>query len=307
MTERSRLDEGASLHVPPHAGARPRPRDGGGGLRRRRRRRRREGAATTGGEAAAGVSGDISILALWTSGEQASFEAVLDGFKEENPDVNISYKSAEDVAPVLSTAIQGGNPPDIAAVPNPGLMRQFVESGDLKDIEFARATVEENFSESWVDLASVDNKLYGVFFKGANKSTVWYNVHAYEDAGIEPAEGLGRVPPERRDAEAVRRAGMVDRRRGRLDAHRLVRERLPPARGRGEVRPAHDARDPVDRPVGQGHADRAAEGLRRHRQHRRRDERRAPGGLPDVGDQRVREPDPAEGRDGLRGRLRRRA
>jgi alpha-glucoside transport system substrate-binding protein len=147
-----------------------------------------EGAATTGGEAAAGVSGDISILALWTAGEQASFQAVLDGFKETNPDVNISYKSAEDVAPVLSTAIQGGNPPDIAALPNPGLMRQFVESGDLKDIEFARPTVEDNFAESWVDLASVDDKLYGVFFKGANKSTVWYNVHAYEDAGIEPAE-----------------------------------------------------------------------------------------------------------------------
>jgi hypothetical protein len=147
-----------------------------------------EGAATTGGEAASGVSGNISILALWTSGEQASFEAVLDGFKEKNPDVQISYKSAEDVAPVLSTAIQGGNPPDIAALPNPGLMRQFVESGDLKPIDFARDTVEENFSESWVDLASVDDKLYGIFFKGANKSTVWYNVHAYEDAGIEPPE-----------------------------------------------------------------------------------------------------------------------
>jgi hypothetical protein len=67
-------------------------------------------------------------------------------------------------------------------------MRDFVSGGNLKDIEFARKTVEDNFAESWVDLASVDNKLYGVFFKGANKSTVWYNVHAYEDAGIEPAE-----------------------------------------------------------------------------------------------------------------------
>jgi alpha-glucoside transport system substrate-binding protein len=164
-----------------------------------------EGAATTGGEAAAGVSGDISILALWTSGEQASFEAVLDGFKEKNPDVNISYKSAEDVAPVLSTAIQGGNPPDIAAVPNPGLMRQFVESGDLKDIEFAKDTVQENFSQSWVDLASVDNKLYGVFFKGANKSTVWYNVHAYEDAGIEPAEDWDAFT---QNAETLKQSGV---------------------------------------------------------------------------------------------------
>ena len=141
---------------------------------------------TAGGGAA--VSGNISILALWTAGEQTSFQAVLDGFKEKNPDVNISYKSAEDVRPVLATAIEGGNPPDIAALPNPGLMRDFVAGGNLKDIEFARPTVEDNFAQSWVDLASVDDKLYGVFFKGANKSTVWYNVHAYENAGIEPAK-----------------------------------------------------------------------------------------------------------------------
>jgi ABC-type glycerol-3-phosphate transport system substrate-binding protein len=128
------------------------------------------------------------VLALWTAGEQKSFQAVLDGFNEKYPNVKVSYKSAEDVRPVLATAIEGGNPPDIAALPNPGLMRDFVTGGNLKDIEFARKTVEDNFAESWVDLASVDNKLYGVFFKGANKSTVWYNVHAYEDAGIEPAE-----------------------------------------------------------------------------------------------------------------------
>jgi alpha-glucoside transport system substrate-binding protein len=146
-----------------------------------------------GGEAAeteegGAVSGSIDILALWTAGEQESFQAVLDGFTEQNPDVQISYRSAEDVRPVLSTAIEGGNPPDLAALPNPGLMRDFVQRGALKEIEFARDTVEENFAESWVDLASVDGKLYGVFFKGANKSTVWYNVQAYEDAGIEPAE-----------------------------------------------------------------------------------------------------------------------
>ncbi|HSL33463.1 MAG TPA: ABC transporter substrate-binding protein [Candidatus Limnocylindrales bacterium] len=144
-------------------------------------------AAATGEEGEA-VSGSIRILALWTAGEQESFQAVLDGFKEQNPDVNITYNSAEDVRPVLSTAIEGGNPPDLAALPNPGLMRDFVERGALKDIEFARDTVEENFAESWVDLASVDDQLYGVFFKGANKSTVWYNVQAFEDAGIEPAE-----------------------------------------------------------------------------------------------------------------------
>ena len=41
---------------------------------------------------------------------------------------------------------------------------------------------------------------------------------------------------------------------GRLDAHRPVREHLPPHGGAGEVRPAGHARHPVDRPVGQGRA-----------------------------------------------------
>jgi alpha-glucoside transport system substrate-binding protein len=143
---------------------------------------------TTTEEAAEDVSGSISILALWTAGEQASFKAVIDGFNEQYPNVNVTYRSAPDVRPVLSTAIEGGNPPDLAAVPNPGLMRDFQSRGALKPIDFASDTLEQNYAQSWIDLATVDNKPYGVFFKGANKSTVWYSVQAFEDAGIEPPE-----------------------------------------------------------------------------------------------------------------------
>jgi alpha-glucoside transport system substrate-binding protein len=147
-----------------------------------------DGGATT-GEAAEDVSGTISILALWTAGEQQSFKAVIDGFNQQYPNVTVNYRSAPDVRPVLSTAIEGGNPPDLAAVPNPGLMRDFQSRGALKPIEFARDTVEANYQGSWVDLASVEDQLYGVFFKGANKSTVWYSKAAFENAGIEaPAD-----------------------------------------------------------------------------------------------------------------------
>ena len=96
------------------------------------------GGATTeegGGEA---VSGNISVLAVWTGAEGEAFQAVLDGFKEENPDVTVSYKSASEPATVLSTAVEGGNPPDIAALPQPGFMTDFAERGALKPIEFAR-------------------------------------------------------------------------------------------------------------------------------------------------------------------------
>jgi alpha-glucoside transport system substrate-binding protein len=86
---------------------------------------------------------------------------------------------------VLSTAVEGGNPPDIAALPQPGFMRDFAKRGALKPIDFAQSDIAANFSQSWLDLGTVDGKLYGLFFKGANKSTVWYNVHAFADAGVE--------------------------------------------------------------------------------------------------------------------------
>ena len=146
-----------------------------------------EGGATT-EEAAADVSGNITALAVWTGAEGEAFRAVLDGFQAKYPNVKVSYKSAKDPGQVLATSVEGGNPPDVAALPSPGLMKDFAGRGALKPIDFARDTIEQNYSQGWIDLGTVENKLYGVFFKGVNKSLVWYNVRAFEDAGVEPPQ-----------------------------------------------------------------------------------------------------------------------
>ncbi|MDF2751351.1 MAG: extracellular solute-binding protein family 1, partial [Gaiellaceae bacterium] len=140
---------------------------------------------------AAGCGGDdddVNVLAVWTGAEGEAFQAVLDGFTEANPDVNVSYQSAQDPATVLSTSVEGGNPPDVAALPSPGIMADFAGRGALTPIDFARETIEENYADVWLDLGTVEGELYGLFFKGANKSTVWYNVDVFEGAGVEPAE-----------------------------------------------------------------------------------------------------------------------
>ena len=134
------------------------------------------------------VSGSINVLAVWTGAEGEAFQAVLDGFTEANPDVTVNYQSAQDPATVLSTSVEGGNPPDVAALPSPGIMADFAGRGALTPIDFARETIEENYADVWLDLGTVDGELYGLFFKGANKSTVWYNVDVFEGAGVEPAE-----------------------------------------------------------------------------------------------------------------------
>jgi ABC-type glycerol-3-phosphate transport system substrate-binding protein len=150
-----------------------------------------EGAGTTGEgtTTAESVSGTVSVMAVWTGPEQASFQAVLDGFKEQNPDVTVKYTSAGDQLPTqLSTAVEGGNPPDIAVLPQPGLMTDFANKDALKPLDFAKDDIQTNLGDSAVELGSVDGTLYGFLFKAANKSTVWYNVAAFEDAGVEPPE-----------------------------------------------------------------------------------------------------------------------
>jgi alpha-glucoside transport system substrate-binding protein len=133
-----------------------------------------------------GVSGSLSVMGVWSGPEQESFEAVLDGFMEAYPNVDVTYTSAGDQLPTqLSTAVAGGNPPDVAALPQPGLMNDLVDKGALTEIEYAREDVQDNLGDSAVALGSVDDVLYGFLFKAANKSTVWYNVAAFDEAGVE--------------------------------------------------------------------------------------------------------------------------
>ncbi len=155
-----------------------------------------DAADTSGGGAAAEpVSGTISVAGIWTGDEQASFQAVIDGFIVANPDATVNYTSAGNELPtVLATAVQGGNPPDIATIAQPGTIRDYVASGDLQPIDFARETLEANFSPSVIDLASVDGKIYGLLFKAANKSLGWYNVPVWEDAGVEPPANWEDLP-----------------------------------------------------------------------------------------------------------------
>ena len=135
----------------------------------------------------ASVSGSVSVMAVWSGGEQKAFQQVIDGFKAMYPNIQVKYTSAGDQLPtVLSTAVQGGNPPSVAFVPQPGLMQDFAKRGALKPIDYALSTVKQNYGPSWVTLGTINGTFYGFVFKGANKSTVWYNVKAFQDAGVQP-------------------------------------------------------------------------------------------------------------------------
>ena len=135
----------------------------------------------------------ISIVGVWTGDEQKSFEAVLDGFSKENPNVKVTYKSTGDNTPtVLATAVAGGNPPDLASVSQPGLVKRLPEEGRAEDLDYRegrrwRRTTRPTSRRS----ATINGHVYGLLIKGANKSTVWYNVATFKNAGVKRAEDVG--------------------------------------------------------------------------------------------------------------------
>jgi alpha-glucoside transport system substrate-binding protein len=139
------------------------------------------------GAANKAVSGKLAFVGIWTGPEQKNFQLVLDGFKQKFPGVSVKYTSGGDNTPtILSTAIAGGNPPDLAAVGQPGLVKQFSGRGAIKPLNFVKATMARNYAASWVTLGTYSGKLYGMVFKGANKSTVWYSTSAFKNAGVKP-------------------------------------------------------------------------------------------------------------------------
>ncbi|MBI3686184.1 MAG: extracellular solute-binding protein [Actinobacteria bacterium] len=157
------------------------------------------GSGDTGGTAAtAAPSGvrlpnlagqSVEVAAVWSGAEQASFTEVLRAFEARTGATTRYTSTGDDIATVLGTRVKGGAPPDVAILPQPGLLNQLAGQGNLKPVGSDAATgVAANFAPIWQTLGSVDGKLYGVWFKAANKSTVWYRTTAFAQAGVtEPA------------------------------------------------------------------------------------------------------------------------
>lgn len=129
----------------------------------------------------------LNVVAAWSGAEQTNFESVLDGFMQATG-ATVTYTSFGDNGPTyIAGQLEGGTPPNVAVVGQPALMQQLARDGNIKPLsDDVSSVVAANYSQSWIDLGTVDDQLYGVWFKAANKSTVWYNNTIWGDAGATP-------------------------------------------------------------------------------------------------------------------------
>jgi alpha-glucoside transport system substrate-binding protein len=125
---------------------------------------------------------------VWQQAEQRNFERVLDAFSRQTG-ARVHYVSSanEDIGAVLDRLVAAKRPPDVAVLPEPGLLRKYACAGLLTPLDDAtRRAVRARYAQTWRNLATVNGTLYGVFFKAADKSLVWYDIAAFERLGVVP-------------------------------------------------------------------------------------------------------------------------
>jgi alpha-glucoside transport system substrate-binding protein len=144
----------------------------------------------SGTESAASLKGvSLEVAGAWAAGggEQTNFKKVLDAFSQKTG-AKVTFTSGGDtLVTVLASKIAGGSQPDVAMMPNQAALADFAKKGWAKPLSAdVTAEADKNFSKIWTTFGSVDGKQYGVYFKAANKSLVWYRPAAFQDAGVQP-------------------------------------------------------------------------------------------------------------------------
>lgn len=126
----------------------------------------------------------LEVAAVWTGGEQKNFKQVLAEFTKRTG-AKVTFVPAQDpIINFLGSKIAGGQPPDVALLPQPGAIKQAVDKGWAKPLgPEAQAQLAKNYSQGWQDIGKVNGKQYGAYYKAANKSLIWYNAKVFANAG----------------------------------------------------------------------------------------------------------------------------
>ena len=153
--------------------------------------------ATSGGEVKAGCEayaqyGDLTgkSVSVYTSIVTPEDQPHIDSYKpfEDCTGAKVNYEGSKEFEAQLLVRLEAGNAPDIAYIPQPGLLKTIVEKYPDKIVPASEGTVanvDKYFSPSWKDYGTVNGTFYAAPLGANVKSFVWYSPTMFSDAGYE--------------------------------------------------------------------------------------------------------------------------
>lgn len=152
--------------------------------------------APTGGGGGGGGDVDGETVTIYGTIVDAEAELLQESWAdfEEETGIDIKYEGSQDFETQLGTRAQGGNPPDIAIFPQPGLMADFASRDFLKPApEAVEQNANEYWSEDWVNYGTVDDTFYGAPLMASVKGWIWYSPAKFAEWGVEVPKTLDEL------------------------------------------------------------------------------------------------------------------
>ena len=112
---------------------------------------------------------------------QQSFEQL-----ETDTGIKVVYTGDKGFEGNIVTKVAGGDAPDIAIVPQPGLLKALVDTGEVKPgPDAVSANVDEFWSKDWKAYGTIDDVFYSAPMLANVKGYVWYSPKSFAEWGVE--------------------------------------------------------------------------------------------------------------------------
>ncbi len=134
---------------------------------------------------------DGETVTLFSSIREQEADQLQDTFEQftECTGITVQHDGSGDFEQQVVVQAEGGNAPDLAVFPQPGLLERMVNDGHVipapAEVE---AKVDEGWSEDWKEYGTVDGEFYAAPLMASVKSFVWYSPTAFEENGYEVPE-----------------------------------------------------------------------------------------------------------------------
>jgi alpha-glucoside transport system substrate-binding protein len=129
----------------------------------------------------------VSVYTSIVDPEQTQQENSYKKF-ESCTGADIKYEGSREFEAQILVRLQAGNAPDIAYLPQPGLLKTIVEQTPDAIVpapDTVSKNVDQYFSESWKNYGTVDGTFYAAPLGANVKSFIWYSPKMFKDAGYE--------------------------------------------------------------------------------------------------------------------------
>jgi alpha-glucoside transport system substrate-binding protein len=145
-------------------------------------------------EVGTNVDRDIEVFGPYRDEEADRFEEVLAQFEKETG-IGVRYIGSSDfVADLRQRAGVGRNPPDVAMVPQLGVIQQLIDDGDLAQLApETRQVVLDDFLISSALVGESETSDYTIPFRLTFKSLVWYRPDVFAEHGWTPPTTLDEL------------------------------------------------------------------------------------------------------------------